>query len=213
MIAGRRTYADKFVELISTNELPYHFRDEQAHFTYAFTPTTRLSVTAYDGRDVLDANIAAFGDSTGANASGGTFLFDWGNTVAGATLTKLVAARRRARALAARRQHDARAASRRVSRFSTRLDLGAGSLTLANTVIDDARLAGSRSRRTRRRTSARSATTSRRITSTTTRVVAADGDVALRICTSARHRARCYFDDLWRRRHRGFWRPDCAARR
>ena len=64
MIAGRRTYADKFVDLISTQPLPYHFRDEQAHFTYAFTPTTKLTVTAYDGRDVLDANIAAFGDST-----------------------------------------------------------------------------------------------------------------------------------------------------
>ena len=43
--------------------LPYHFRDEQAHFTYAFTPTTKLTFTAYNGRDVLDANIAAFGDS------------------------------------------------------------------------------------------------------------------------------------------------------
>jgi len=90
MIAGRRTYADKFVELISSNELPYHFRDEQVHFTYAFNPTTRLSITAYDGSDALDANIATFGDSTDANASGGTFRFDWGNRVAGASLSKLI---------------------------------------------------------------------------------------------------------------------------
>ena len=91
-------------------ELPYHFRDEQVHFTYAFTPTTKLSITAYDGRDALDANIATFGDSTGANASGGTFLFDWGNRVIGASLTKRRLARSPGVAVAVRRQHDARAA-------------------------------------------------------------------------------------------------------
>jgi hypothetical protein len=144
MVAGRRTYADEFVSLISNNQLPYHFRDEQAHFSYAFSPTTRLTVTAYDGRDVLDANIAAFNDTTGTNAAGGTFLFDWGNTVAGATLTSSL---RRAGARwlfgdsATAEQHLSR------SRFSTRLDLGAGSLTLANTVIDT-RLGGSITART-----------------------------------------------------------------
>lgn len=89
MIAGRRTYADKFVDLISSNELPYHFRDEQAHFSYAFTPALKLAITAYDGRDQLDASIATFGDSTtGATASGGDFDFGWGNRVVGASLTK-----------------------------------------------------------------------------------------------------------------------------
>jgi hypothetical protein len=144
MVAGRRTYADEFVSLISTNQLPYHFRDEQAHFSYAFSPTTRLTVTAYDGRDVLNANIAAFNDSTGTNAAGGTFLFDWGNTVAGATLSTSFR-RPGARWLfgdsATAEQHLSR------SRFSTRLDLGAGSLTLANTVIDT-RLGGSITART-----------------------------------------------------------------
>jgi hypothetical protein len=48
------TYADKFVDLISTQTLPYHFRDGQAHVTYAFTPTTKLAFTAYEGRDVLE---------------------------------------------------------------------------------------------------------------------------------------------------------------
>ena len=113
MIAGRRTYADKFVDLISSNELPYHFRDEQAHFSYAFTPTLRFSITAYDGRDQLDASIATFGDSTtGATASGGAFDFGWGNRVVGASLTKTLnnAGRGGVRALAARRQHHTRAA-------------------------------------------------------------------------------------------------------
>src|SRR4029078_1666095 len=64
-----RTYSDKFVELINTNELPYHFRDEQAHASYAFTPTTKLSFTLYDGRDALDAYIPPFGDSHSLNPS------------------------------------------------------------------------------------------------------------------------------------------------
>ncbi|HEY9228906.1 MAG TPA: carboxypeptidase regulatory-like domain-containing protein, partial [Gemmatimonadaceae bacterium] len=137
MIAGRRTYADKFVDLISTNELPYHFRDEQAHFTYAFTPTTKLSLTAYDGRDALDANIATFGDSTEANASGGTFLFDWGNRVVGATVTGTTTSLDRGlftRLLLGDSTTFEQSAS--VSIFSTELDLGAGSLSLHNRVED-----------------------------------------------------------------------------
>ena len=144
MIAGRRTYADKFVDLISTNELPYHFRDEQAHFTYAFTPTLKFSMTAYDGRDQLDASIATFGDSTtGATASGGDFDFGWGNRVIGASLTKTLNNAQRAgfvRWLIA----DSTTLEQRASRsvFSTSLDLGAGALKLFNRV-GDLRLAGS----------------------------------------------------------------------
>ena len=139
MVAGRRTYADEFVKLISTNQLPYHFRDEQAHFAYALSTATKLTVTAYDGRDVLNADIAAFNDTTGANASGGSFLFDWGNTVVGATLSTTL---RQTRAhwlfgdSTSAEQHVAR------SHFSTRLDLGAGSLTLAN-AVNDTRIGGS----------------------------------------------------------------------
>ena len=142
-VAGRRTYADKFVKLISSNELPYHFRDEQARASYAFTPTTRLSLTVYDGRDALDANIASFGDSTDANASAGTFRFGWGNTVAGATLTKNAAGHGRpalARALFGDSTMLEQHAS--ISTFSTMLDLGEGSLVLRNSVADR-RLAGS----------------------------------------------------------------------
>ncbi len=139
MIAGRRTYADEFVKLISSDQLPYHFRDEQAHFSYAFSPSTRLTVTAYDGRDILNADIASFSDSTGTNASGGSFLFDWGNTVVGATLATSF---RRPNAQwlfgdsATAEQHASR------SRFSTALNLGAGSLILTN-AVNDTRLGGS----------------------------------------------------------------------
>jgi hypothetical protein len=148
MLAGRRTYADKFVSLISTQQLPYHFRDEQAHLTYAFTPTTTLSVTAYNGGDALDANIANFGDSTSANASGGAFLFGWGNSVAGATLSKTLAPRRRtgfARWLLGDSTTLEQRAS--LSTFSTELDLGSGSLSLQNNVADR-RLSGALTART-----------------------------------------------------------------
>ncbi len=134
MVAGRRTYADKFVAAISTNELPYHFRDEQAHFTYAFTPTLKFSTTVYDGTDVLDANIATFGDSTtGANASGGAFQFGWGNTVIGATLSKTTLLFGDSATIEQRASF---------SRFATSLDLGQGALRLTNRV-GDRRLAGS----------------------------------------------------------------------
>jgi hypothetical protein len=140
MIAGRRTYADQFVKLISTQRLPYHFRDEQAHFTYAFSPSTKLSVTAYEGRDVLDANIAQFGDS--ANASGGTFLFTWGNRVAGATLTSTRSGRDRV-GFSRWLLGDSTTLEQRASwsNFSTVLDLGAGSLTLDNR-MNDVRVSG-----------------------------------------------------------------------
>ncbi len=139
MIAGRRTYADEFVKLISSDQLPYHFRDEQAHFSYAFTPSTRLTVTAYDGRDILNADIADFSDSTGTNAGGGSFLFDLGNTVVGATLATSF---RRPNAhwlfgdSATAEQHLSR------SRFSTDLNLGDGSLILTN-AVNDTRIGGS----------------------------------------------------------------------
>jgi hypothetical protein len=144
MLAGRRTYADKFVDLISTNELPYHFRDEQAHLSYAFTPTLKLGLTAYDGRDQLDASIATFGDSTtGATASGGDFDFGWGNRVIGASLTKTLNNATRGRFLRWLLA-DSTTLEQRASQsvFSTDLDLGQGALKLFNHV-GDVRLAGS----------------------------------------------------------------------
>jgi hypothetical protein len=136
MVAGRRTYADKFVSLISDNHLPYHFRDEQARVAYTLPGGAKLALTAYDGRDVLDANIAALGDSTVSQANAGTFVFTWGNRVLGASLTKTVAAR--PGASASWLIGDSLSMEQRVSlsRFTTNLDLGAGSLLLSNRVND-----------------------------------------------------------------------------
>jgi hypothetical protein len=136
MIAGRRTYADKFIEAISTNELPYHFRDEQSHLTYAFTPTLKFALTAYDGRDQLDANIASIGDSSVSNASGGAFTFGWGNRVIGASLTKTVVNTRGG--IARLLLGDSASLEQRVSQssFATTLNLGDGALVLDNRVVD-----------------------------------------------------------------------------
>jgi hypothetical protein len=142
MIAGRRTYADEFVKLINPgSELPYHFRDEQAHLGYAFSPTLKLTLTAYDGRDALNANIATLGDS--ATAGGGTFGFGWGNSVAGATVTKTLSSRDRGR-IGRLVLGDSTTLEQRASltTFSTVLDLGDGTLTLRNRVAER-RLAGS----------------------------------------------------------------------
>ncbi len=77
MVAARRTYADAVTSLlIQPGVFPYHFRDIQAHVTRKLGSDTRLSVTAYDGVDVV----------AGSNSDerGGT----WGNSVLGATLSK-----------------------------------------------------------------------------------------------------------------------------
>jgi hypothetical protein len=196
MLAGRRTYADKFVALISTQELPYHFRDEQAHLTYAFTPTTTLAITAYNGSDALDANIANFGDSTNANASGGTFQFGWGNSVAGATLSKTFAPRRRS-GIARWFLGDSASLEQRasVSGFSTGLDLGDGSLMLHNTVTDR-RLSGILTART----AAHDRAFGYEVASYAFRynVASSQTDVQLYNLRQAPTSGALFFDDLWR---------------
>jgi len=196
MLAGRRTYADKFVSLISTQELPYHFRDEQAHLAYAFTPTTTLAITAYNGRDALDANIANFGDSTNANPSGGTFAFGWGNSVVGATLSKTFAPRKRT-AVTRWILGDSTTLEQRasLSAFSTGLDLGAGSLSLHNTVADR-RLSGVLTART----PGQDRSFGYDVASYQFRynVSSTQTDVQLYNLRQAPTSAALFFDDLWR---------------
>ena len=136
-IAGRRTYADMLARVFSDQVLPYHFQDAQAHFTQRLPNDASLSVTAYVGLDDLSGNFSALGDSTTAN--GGEFSFDWGNRVAGATLTVPLGPppsdgdETRRAVLTQRLSY---------SRFATTLDLGDGSLSFANRV-SEARIAGS----------------------------------------------------------------------
>ena len=137
IVAGRRTYADKLARVFSDRVLPYHFQDAQAHLTQRLPHDASLSITAYAGLDDLSGNFASLGDSS--RASGGDFAFDWGNQIAGATLTvplgtpPLDGDESRRPTLVQRLSF---------SRFATTLDLGDGSLSFANRVTET-RIAGS----------------------------------------------------------------------
>jgi hypothetical protein len=88
-VAGRRTYADAAQRIFTNDVFPYHFHDLQAHATYALRGGVRLALTAYEGRDVLDADLAAFqSDSVFSKSSRGRWKFDWGNQLLGVAATK-----------------------------------------------------------------------------------------------------------------------------
>ena len=135
-IAGRRTYADALASLFSDRALPYHFQDAQLHATKQLPRGATLSVTAYAGIDELKGNFAELSDSS--SPGGGQFRFDWGNQVAGATLTVPIGESRDApgepRAVLTQRLS--------FSRFATTLDLGSGSLGFDNRV-NETRVSGS----------------------------------------------------------------------
>ncbi len=88
-VAARRTYADALASVFTNNIFPYHFGDLHGRATYAFPGNVRLAITAYSGRDVLDANLAEFAtDSAPSRAGTGRWAFNWGNRVLGATLSR-----------------------------------------------------------------------------------------------------------------------------
>jgi len=129
-VAARRTYADAMAGMFTSNVFPYHFRDAQAHFAYALPGDVRLSVTGYDGKDVLDLNLATYkGDSSPPTAKKGQWGFHWGNRMLGASL--------------ARNFGERLAIEQRVSTssFNTTLDLGSGAIVQRSN-IRDVRLGG-----------------------------------------------------------------------
>jgi hypothetical protein len=126
-VAARRTYADRFVALLSSSSLPYWFTDAQAHVRHELAGGGRLSLTAYAGEDVLAGFFSGLGDST--SAGNGALRFDWGNTLLGAAWEQ---------PLARLAGGDSARLMQRLSRtgFRTTLDLGGGSLTLANRLAE-----------------------------------------------------------------------------
>jgi hypothetical protein len=128
--AARRTYADATTSIFTDNIFPYHFRDVHARATYALPRELRLAVTAYEGRDILDANLAEFDTDTAPSRAGaGRWEFNWGNRVVGAALSRDFGAATLEQRLSS-------------SGFSTELNLGDGALAQRNS-IRDVRLAGS----------------------------------------------------------------------
>ena len=57
-VAARRTYADAVTSMFTDDVFPYHFRDIHGHAAYELSRTVRVAVTAYCGKDVLDADFA-----------------------------------------------------------------------------------------------------------------------------------------------------------
>jgi hypothetical protein len=143
-VAARRTYADAVAPIFTDNVFPYHFRDLHGHATYALPGNVRLALTAYAGKDVLDANLAEFeGDSAPSRASEGRWAFDWGNHVLGATISRELGGDARIPLLGWRLGERATLEQRfSASGFSTLLDLGDGAFTQRNR-IRDLRIGGS----------------------------------------------------------------------
>ena len=86
-LAARRTYADALASIFTNNIFPYHFHDLHGHASIALPRGARLSVTGYEGRDVLDANLAEFASDSGTKAGSGQWAFDWGNRMIGAAIS------------------------------------------------------------------------------------------------------------------------------
>jgi len=129
-IAARRTYADAATRIFTDDVFPYHFRDVHGRLTYTFPRDVRVAITAYAGRDVLDANFAEYAsDSTPSRANQGQWSFQWGNRVVGATIQKDVGAVQLEQRIS-------------TSAFSTDLDVGSGAIGQTN-AIRDVRVAGS----------------------------------------------------------------------
>jgi hypothetical protein len=130
-VAGRRTYADAVQSIFTDDVFPYHFSDLQGHAAYVLGNGTRVSVTAYRGRDVLDADLSTFeADSIVSKSNRGRWAFDWGNELLGVAVAK---------DLGERTTIEQRVST---SGFSTRLDLGSGA-SLQRSEVRDVRAAGS----------------------------------------------------------------------
>jgi len=128
-VAARRTYADKFADLIEKGSLPYHFRDAQAHVTRVLPGALKLSATAYDNTD--DMLYESDGD---------TVKLRWGNRLIGTMLSRTWSAGMQPFRLGL---GDSVRVEQRLSRsrFNLSMNLFDDVLTLNNRVLDD-RLAG-----------------------------------------------------------------------
>ncbi len=196
-VAGRRTYADAVTSLFTDDIFPYHFRDVHARAAYAFPGDVRLAVTAYLGKDVLDADLSEFeSDSAPSRASEGRWAFDWGNRVLGVTLSKELGANARIPVIGLRLGESATLEQRvSGSRFSTLLDLGDGAFAQRNEV-SDFRLTGSLVARTAahdRSIGYELATHRIRYSSGSTETGATDFDLRQRPTSAA-----AWINDLWR---------------
>jgi TonB-dependent receptor-like protein len=124
-VATRRTYADAAQAIFTNKVFPYHFRDFHSRATYALRGNVRLAITAYAGKDVLNANFAEYAsDSLPSRAAQGQWKFNWGNRVLGIAASKDFS--------------ESLTLEQRISTssFSTLLNLGDGALAQRSAVSD-----------------------------------------------------------------------------
>ena len=129
-VAARRTYADKFADLIESGSLPYHFHDAQAHITRLLPGNIRWSATAYGNADRMIMD----------NEDTDDVELDWGNRILGTTLSRtwIAGAKPYGFGLGDSARIEQRLSR---SRFRLGMNLFQGVLTLNNRVRDD-RLSG-----------------------------------------------------------------------
>lgn len=140
-VAARRTYADAMAATFSRDNFPYHFLDLHGRASYLLPNDWRVAVTGYAGHDLLDLNLAgAVGDSTVSRAGEGTWQYNWGNRVVGATVSKEFTPAGAIGWLLGRTMAFEQRTS--TSGFSARLDVGDGASTQRSD-IRDVRLGGS----------------------------------------------------------------------
>jgi hypothetical protein len=120
-VAVRRTYADRVADWFGET-LPYHFYDAQAHVVSRLPRDWKLAITLYGNEDDL---LQAEADET--------WKINWGNKLAGATLSRVLYT------LGDSARFEQRLS---LSRFDMEMNLMTGALTLNNDVRD-LRAAGS----------------------------------------------------------------------
>ena len=75
LVAGRRTYADVFLGKL----LPYHFEDANLHLSHRFGGGSRIALTGYSDRDVLDQRSGS--DTVQASAGNQAVGVSWSTDV------------------------------------------------------------------------------------------------------------------------------------
>ena len=125
-VAARRTYADKFMDLVSDEKLPYHFRDAQAHAELIAPGKVRIGLTGYSNVDDLVSD-ASFGEDV--------FTLNWGNQLVGISAERSFTNNP---TLWGMTFGDSAVLSQRLShsRFNLEMDLWESTLTLHNPVRD-----------------------------------------------------------------------------
>jgi hypothetical protein len=200
-VAARRTYADKFIDLISDEKLPYHFRDAQAHGRFVAPGGVRVGITGYSNVDDLIGE----DDSDFDTGENDRFTLTWGNQLAGLSAEKSFTSNPRLWKLTF---GDSAVLAQRVSYSRFFLDMNLFEHVKLNNPVYDTRLQGSLSfynNRHDRSVGYELGAQRYRYSSNFPAVIYPSDSII-----NANRSASVFFDDLWRPSHR--WLVQAGAR-